>query len=94
MGRRTLQLRRDHAADWYATDPLLEEGEPGFETDTGRLKIGDGIRPWSLLPYLTGGGVDSGSSDVMILAHIADQTPHSVYDDGPSLSLLYENAKV
>jgi hypothetical protein len=29
-----------------------------------------------------------------VAAHIADPTPHAVYDEGPSLLLLYENAKV
>lgn len=29
-----------------------------------------------------------------ISEHINDPTPHAVYDDGPDLALLYENAKV
>lgn len=29
-----------------------------------------------------------------LLTHVNDETPHPVYDDGPSLVLLYENAKV
>lgn len=29
-----------------------------------------------------------------LLDHVNDETPHPVYDDGPSLFLLYENAKV
>lgn len=27
-------------------------------------------------------------------AHVNSETPHPVYDDGPSLALLYANAKV
>jgi hypothetical protein len=30
----------------------------------------------------------------LLLEHINAETPHPVYDDGPSLALLYENAKV
>lgn len=33
-------------------------------------------------------------SAATIDAHLDDTTPHPVYDDGPSLVLLYENAKV
>lgn len=33
-------------------------GEPIFETDTGKLKIGDGIRPYAELPYISGGSVE------------------------------------
>ncbi len=29
-----------------------------------------------------------------LAAHVQSETPHPVYDDGPSLSLLYENLKV
>jgi hypothetical protein len=29
-----------------------------------------------------------------LLEHVESETPHPVYDDGPSLLLLYQNAKV
>jgi hypothetical protein len=32
--------------------------------------------------------------DSALALHIADPEPHPAYDDGPSLFLLYENAKV
>ena len=32
--------------------------------------------------------------DTRISSHESDTTPHAVYDDGPSFSLLYQNAKV
>jgi hypothetical protein len=32
--------------------------------------------------------------DITLAEHIDSATPHSVYDNGPSLLLLYENAKV
>ena len=34
------------------------EGEPIFERDTGKLKIGDGVLDYAHLPYLAGGGSD------------------------------------
>jgi hypothetical protein len=48
-----IKLRRDTAANWLLEDPILAEGEPGFETDTGKLKIGDGSNIWSALGYVT-----------------------------------------
>jgi hypothetical protein len=56
----TIKLRRGTAAEWSAANPLLAAGEPGFETDTGKHKIGDGVGRWSKLPYfLHEGHVDS-----------------------------------
>lgn len=49
-----LQVRSDTAAAWTAANPVLLAGEPGFETDTGKLKIGDGVRNWATLPYTSG----------------------------------------
>lgn len=34
------------------------------------------------------------SGDASLIDHVDSPTPHPVYDDGPSLALLYENAKV
>jgi hypothetical protein len=51
-----IQFRSDTAANWTAKNPVLAEGEPGFETDTGILKIGDGTTAWINL------GGSSGSS--------------------------------
>lgn len=48
------QWRRDTAANWTAEDPVLLEGEPGLETDTGAFKIGDGTTAWSALGYFNG----------------------------------------
>jgi hypothetical protein len=47
------QLRRALASQWLSTPSLiLQAGEPGYETDTFKLKIGDGMTPWYLLPYI------------------------------------------
>lgn len=46
-----IQLRRGTAAAWTAADPTLAEGEVGVETDTLRLKVGDGATAWTSLPY-------------------------------------------
>jgi hypothetical protein len=47
----TIQVRRGSAAQWTTANPILASGEPGFETDTGLHKIGDGTTHWTGLPY-------------------------------------------
>jgi hypothetical protein len=49
--RALIQFRRGTAQEWAEKDPILDSGEPGFETDTGLYKIGDGIHHWSELQY-------------------------------------------
>lgn len=44
-------FRRDPAAEWTVHNPVLRLGEPGYETDTRKFKIGDGFSVWSSLPY-------------------------------------------
>lgn len=48
----TFQLRRGLAEVWKKNNPLLAKGEPGFELDTNRLKIGDGEKNYNDLPYI------------------------------------------
>lgn len=52
MANIQFQLRRGSTAEWVSVDPVLASGEPGFEIDTGLLKIGDGITSWTSLAYL------------------------------------------
>lgn len=51
----TVIIRHGSAALWKSTNPLLASGEPGVETDTQKLKVGDGKRKWNLLPYVSPG---------------------------------------
>jgi hypothetical protein len=46
-------LRRGTAAEWTASNPILIEGEVGVETDSKKLKVGDGLTVWASLPYIT-----------------------------------------
>jgi hypothetical protein len=47
-------LRRDLSQNWNYNDPVLMSGEPGYEMDTRKFKMGDGQTPWSQLPYYSG----------------------------------------
>lgn len=47
-----IQFRRGTAAAWTSANPVLANGEPGFESDTNKLKIGDGTTAWTSLAYI------------------------------------------
>lgn len=45
-------MRRDTSTNWRTNNPLLYQGESGLETDTGNVKMGDGLSRWNALPYM------------------------------------------
>jgi len=47
-----MQQRRDSAANWTANNPTLLNGELGYESDTGKWKVGDGSTAWTSLAYV------------------------------------------
>lgn len=47
----TLRIKSKTAAAWSAANPVLAADEPAYETDTGKVKIGDGATHWKALPY-------------------------------------------
>ena len=46
-----IKLRRDTTANWISANPILSAGEPGLETDTRKIKYGDGATAWRELAY-------------------------------------------
>lgn len=46
-----MQQRRGTAAAWTAANPTLAAGEIGFETDTRKIKVGNGSTAWNSLGY-------------------------------------------
>ena len=50
-----LQFKRGTAEAFRRVNPILLNGEPAWEWDTYRLKIGDGVKRYKQLPYITGG---------------------------------------
>ena len=47
-------FRRGTSAEWTSANPTLGSGEPGIETNTGKIKVGDGTTLWNALPYAAG----------------------------------------
>ena len=52
-----IQIRRDTSANWTSANPVMAQGELGIETNTNKVKAGDGSTAWSSLTYL----IDVGS---------------------------------
>jgi len=64
-----IQVRKDTAANWTSTDPVLGNGEFGLESDVGnyKLKIGTGTTAWTSLPYLGNFKVLDGDGTVLTI---------------------------
>jgi hypothetical protein len=54
-----VQVRRGTASQWTSANPTLASGEWGFETDTLKVKIGNGSTAWNSLAYQGAGSVTS-----------------------------------
>lgn len=63
-----IQLRRDSAAAWTLANPVLADGEIGWERDTYQFKVGNGTSTWNSLAY---GGIQgpSGAADAFLIAN-------------------------
>jgi hypothetical protein len=48
-----LLFRKGTAAQWATANPVLLNGEPAWETDTGYFRIGDGVTVYASLPVYT-----------------------------------------
>lgn len=66
-----LQLRTGSATQWAASTRILAVGEPGVETDSGRIKIGDGTNLWSALPW-SGAAISKSSTNGSLTVNGAD----------------------
>jgi uncharacterized protein with beta-barrel porin domain len=85
-------LRRDNSANWSENNPVLALGEPGYETDTGKLKVGDGSTAWNSLTEINPTGVTgpTGSVDFTSIASNVTPSTDSTYSLG-SLSFKWSD---
>ena len=93
MANVLIQLKRGKQETWEKQNPTLAYGEPGYEKETGKLKIGNGITAWNELPYLTNGG---GSADVSYFG-VPYESAEAVYDisavqDGGLKMYIFSNS--
>jgi hypothetical protein len=63
-----IQVRRGTTSDWNTADPILNEGEIGYNITLGQIKIGDGESNWSELFYVVDTSSLGGSLSSYILS--------------------------
>jgi hypothetical protein len=73
-----IQARRGTAAQWTSSNPTLSAGEFGFESDTLKLKIGNGSTAWTSLAYtgLTPTEINTAISEAV--ADVIDLSPSTL----------------
>jgi hypothetical protein len=93
-----IQFRRDTANQWTTINPVLSQGELGFEVNTGKFKIGNGGSFWNELSYASGGAtqfsellgqigetqIPTGANAVIIPSHI---NASNISESGQVLSI-------
>lgn len=58
MAYKKIILRRDTASNWTSANPTLSGGEVGIETDTLKMKLGNGSTAWTSLGYFAPPSID------------------------------------
>lgn len=61
-----IQIRRDIATNWSSTNPVLANGEMGYDTTNGIIKFGDGTGTWTSLSNYTTPVADGSVSPVKL----------------------------
>jgi len=78
-----MQQRRGTAAQWDGANPILAAGEIGFESDSGKFKIGDGINHWADLVYY---------ASAQEIANLVDGAPDLLNTLGELAAAIGDNA--
>jgi len=78
----TLKLRRGLATDWTTANPTLRAGEPALESDTLKLKVGDGVQQWTSLPYFLNEDQVAALIETMIEDAVLEGVPGPPGEDG------------
>lgn len=66
-----MQQRRGTAAQWALNNPVLSAGEFGVETDTSKVKVGDGTTAWNALGYVNAAEVSAAAAAAEASATLA-----------------------
>ena len=84
----TIRLRRGTAAQWAAANPVLAQGEPGVDTTTGALRIGDGTRAWLDLPEFRDAGALAAPQPALDVVRV-ESLPGGTYALDPAAATYF-----
>ena len=86
-----LRSRYDTAANWASNNPTLLSGEIGIESNTLKMKVGNGSTAWTSLPYLLDGDTFQAASTITVitgaapaLGTVANNTEYRCTNTSPS----------
>lgn len=87
-----IKIRRDTAANFAATNPVIQQGEMILETDTGKMKIG--VTPggdfYLSLGYISTNGITQYTDGDAKAAAVADAIVDAVTDVAPSQNAVFD----
>ena len=80
-----MQQRRGTAQQWTDANPRLAAGEIGFETDTGKFKVGDDVNFWDDLAYFVNADDLAGELGDYATEEYVTQAVSGILDGAPNL---------
>lgn len=83
-----IQVRRGTASEWASANPVLGEGEPGYDLTNKILKVGDGTSTWS---DLTEAGISQEDLDQAI-SNLIDSAPETLDTLNEIAAAINDNA--
>lgn len=69
-----IQHRRDTATNWTSVNPILDDGEIGYDKTNNQIRVGDGTSTWSALSPLVSNITSSSFSSQIISTRAWDAT--------------------
>jgi len=80
-----MQQRRGTAQQWTDANPRLAAGEIGFETDTGKFKVGDDVNFWEDLAYFVNADDLEGELGAYATEEFVNDAVSGILDGAPGV---------
>jgi len=85
------KMRGGIASLWTEINPVLLENEWGFESNTGKLKVGDGVTPWNSLSYWVNPAYVPPEPSTRIEVKTIPDSSYELLDEDNNCALLFTN---